>query len=377
MSKKTLAGFAAILLLFALAKLSAAQPQPLKTWDGKYPIDKIEVTVVYFVAKDRQALPDWRERVDYFCRRIVKFHQREFQEQSTLTTVVHPEPLVSERTTAELQDGDGDFTFFTTLREADRRLNHATGERTAYPILLVLSDSNWRNLEDFYRLRTDEGREPRFEGQLNVGRHFPGAEAGGARATYLADRGVGWGLVSADGWRVPYSGTDCVVYHEGVGHPIGLPHPRDGNNSVMSLGQYVGWISESWLDDDQKERLGWQKPEKPAAKDDLFSTFTAWPSPRIPQPGQPVALQCRWPAEAQLAKLRVRVQTELFGPWVDVGPASPSAPQPAPAEIPLTTFDRPTPVSYRIDAELADGQTVELWGYFQVRAAPDQTPLPR
>ena len=113
-------------------------------------------------------------------------------------------------------------------------------------------------------LRSSDGQ---FEGHIIGDRHFPGAASGGARSLYQPDRGVGWGLVSGDGWRVPYSGTDCVVYHEGVGHPIGLPHPEPGDDSVMSLAQYKYWLNETWIDEPQKRKLGWQPtPEKPATR---------------------------------------------------------------------------------------------------------------
>lgn len=362
-------------ILLSVVGLLGAAPAAaeLKTWDGKYAIDRIEVTLVYFVPSDRTPLPDWRERVDYFRRRIEKFHAREYSGQSTLTTKVEAEPFRSARTTEQLRSGDGDFIYFQTLREVDERLNFARGERQAFPILLVLSDINWRALEDFYRLRHDEGKLE-FEGQLIRGRHFPGAASGGARAAYLADRGVGWGLVSADGWRVPYCGSDCVVYHEGVGHTVGLPHPEPGNNSVMSGAQYVGWISESWLDDDQKERLGWTAPDTPVdRKSDLFSAFRALPEPLVPAPGEEVSLRLDWPADAKVRSCRVRIQTDVFGPWLENAKAPVRSP---PATLRLGVFDRPTPVSYRVDAELEDGQTEELWGYFQVRSSPDETPLP-
>ena len=62
----------------------------LKTWDGKYSIDKIEVAVVYFLPNDREPLPDWKDRVSYFCRRAEWFHEREFQGQSTLKMALRP-----------------------------------------------------------------------------------------------------------------------------------------------------------------------------------------------------------------------------------------------------------------------------------------------
>jgi hypothetical protein len=345
----------------------------LKTWDGRHTIDRIEVQVVYFVPSDRTPLPDWKDRVEYFTRRIEQFHAREFQGQSALATKVRPEPFRSTRTTEQLRSGDANHIFFATLREVDATLGVGQGERTAYPILLVLSDINWGPLEDFFRLKTTGDRQE-FEGQLINNRHFPGAASGGARATYLADRGVGWGLVSADGWRVPYSGTDCVVYHEGVGHAIGLPHPEPANDSVMSLAQYKGWISESWIDDDQKKRLGWMPPSQRVDRGaDLFSVFRALPDPLVPKPDEEVVLKFDWPRGARVRSCRVRVQTDVFGPWIETASVSNS---PAPASLRIGRFDRPTPVSYRVDVEPEGGQPVELWGYFQVRSDPTINPLP-
>ncbi|MBI3467083.1 MAG: hypothetical protein HY000_29055 [Planctomycetes bacterium] len=346
----------------------------LKTWDGRHSIERIDVTVVYFVPRDRDPLPDWKDRVQYFCRRIERFHRREFGEQSVLATRIRPEPFRSAKATGELRAGNQDLIFFQTLREVDAALSFGTGERAGFPILLVLSDINWRDLEDFYRLRRVDGKL-QFEGNYNGGRHFPGAESGGARSTYLADRGVGWGLVSADGWRVPYSGTDCVVYHEGVGHPIGLPHPEPANGSVMSLAQYRGWINESWIDDEQKKKLGWQPPQSVSnlKSRDLFSVFTAVPDPAVPKPGGAVFLRLTWPEGARIKSCRAAWQTELAGPWHERD----AEPGPPPQRVVLARFDRPTPVSYRVRAELDDGQDVELWGYFQVRSSPDQWPLPR
>ncbi len=363
-------------ILACLAAAGAANPpagDPPCTYDGKHDISRIRVTAVYFVPRDRTPLPDWKERVHYFCRRIERFHHRELQGQSKLTTSIHPKPFVSARDSAALRDGDRDFIFFQTLREVESTLPESVSKGDAYPILLVLSDINWRELEDFYRQRIENGQR-QFEGQIIGNRHFPGAASGGARATYLPDRGVGWGLVSADGWRVPYSGSDSVVYHEGVGHPIGLPHPEPADDSVMCRAQYRYWLNQTWITEAQKKKLGW----RPAAgsgseKKDLFSTFTAIPEPLVPAPGQEISLRLTWPAEASVKRLSIRLQTKLFGPWHEV----PSFVTGRPANrISIGVLDRPTPVSYRVRAELDDGQDVELWGYFQVRSSPDAMPLP-
>ncbi len=344
------------------------------TWDGKHSTESIKVTAVYFVPSDRQPLPDWRERVDYYCRRIEQFHRREFGTQSTLHTDVLPEPFISEHTTDTLRVGDANGIFFRTLSETDRRLAFGQSEDPAFRILLVLSDINWRPLDDFYRLHRSDDGQLSFEGNVNRGQHFPGAASGGARATYLANRRIGWGLVSGDGWRVPYRGSDCVVYHEGCGHTVGLPHPEPGNGSVMSMGQYEGWISESWLDKEQKSRMGWQ-PESSVADGQLqlFTHFKALPEPVVPVPGQPITLKLNWPVGAKVKSLRVRLQTSIDGAWIEI-PQQWS--EDAPTSATLGRIDRPTPISYRVDAQLVDGETAELWGYFQVRDDVNSSPLP-
>jgi hypothetical protein len=360
-----------VLLLINSAPAAAAEK--LMTWDGKHSIESIEVTMVYFVPRDRTALPDWKDRVEYFARRIEQFHAREYQGQSTLKTVIHEEPFRSVKSTDQLRAGDVNAICFTTLREVDAALQDRPRNEAAFPILLVLSDINWRPLEDFYRVHPARDKLV-FEGQFIDGRHFPGATSGGSRATYLADRGTGWGLVSADGWRVPYCGTDCVIYHEGVGHTVGLPHPETGNGSVMSLAQYRGWISESWIDDDQKKKLGWVA-NQPVERTDLFSKFRVLPEPAVPKPKQEIALQFDWSPMSRTKSIRVRWQTELFGPWFEM-PVAPAPDGEPPTKIVMGSFDRPTPVSYRVDVELTDGQKAELWGYFQVRAQRGQIVLP-
>lgn len=340
----------------------------LATAEG-WSLDDIVVTLVYYVPRDRQPLPDWRQRLGYYSARIVAFHHRELGEQSRLTTAIHDEPFSSPQSTEELRVGDPTFTFLQTLGEVDRALGFARGERTGFPILLVMSDINWGDLDDFYRQRRTAAGTT-FDGQIVRGRHVPGSPAGGSRATYIPDRGIGWGLVSGDGWRVPYTGSDCVVYHEGVGHAIGLRHPEPTDGSVMGQAQYGGWLHQTWIAAAQKRALG--ATSVPATTGDLFSTFTAVPEPATPAPGQEIALRMTWPADARVLTCRVAYQTALLGAWIEHILEGDAARGP----IGLGRFTEPTPVSYRVHATLADQQTAELWGYFQVRAQADAAPQP-
>ena len=348
--------------LFLLVFAAAAVAKPT-TFDGKHDLTTINLTVVYFVPKDRTPLADWKDRVEYYTRRVAAFHSRELDGISAVKPAIHPKPLVSEQDTAHFRRGDQNRTFFDTMDEVKTLLKWKPDQTKGYPILLVLSDINWRELDDFTRLRTVNGK-PTFEGSLSRdGRHFPGAESGGARATYIAKPGYGMGLVSGDGWRVPYSGSDCVVYHEGLGHSLGLPHPEPIDDTVMGTGQYRFWINEAKLNHSQKLKLGWKPPEKEADRSgDLFTHFTALQKPLAPKPKEAVSLSFKWPKGAAVKSLTVRTQTAIDAKWQPVKVGDLSSP---PSAVALGEFT--TPVSYRVDAELADGQTAEIWGYFQVK----------
>lgn len=352
------------LTLTAAGFVRSADGPAATTFDGKHDASTIDLTVVYFVPKDRTPLPDWSDRVHYFVRRITAFHEREFGGISKIKATVHPTPLVSESPSAAFRKGDQNATFFGTMDDVRELLKWKPDPKNGFPVLLVLSDINWRELDDFRRTRVIDGRAT-HEGNIGAGgRHFPGAESGGARAIYNP-KGFGMGLVSSDGWRVPYSGSDCVVYHEGLGHSIGLPHPNPIDDTVMGTAQYSYWINEAKLNAKQKEKLGWKPPAtEPDRSGDLFTQFRALQNPLVPKAGEAVDLALKWPKGAAVKSLTVRVQTDLLGPWVTIPNAVKGKP---PASVALGTFDRPTPVSYRVDAALEDGQTAEIWGYFQVK----------
>lgn len=354
--------FAPVLVLLLFLNQVVAKPT---TFDGKHDISTINLTVVYFVPKDRAPLPDWKDRVGYFVRRVTAFHVRELDGISTINAAVHPTPLVTELPAADFRRGDPNRTFFGTMNEVKAILKWKPDHAAGFPVLLVLSDINWRELDDFRRVRVVDGEEVHEGHVARDGRHFPGAESGGARAIYFANPGYGIGLVSGDGWRVPYSGSDCVVYHEGLGHSIGLPHPDPIDDTVMGTAQYRFWINETKLNQEQKRKLGWTPPAtEPDRSGNLFTHFGAILHPSVPKPGTAVSLRLTWPKGASVKSFTLRTQTELFDEWAMVKTDVKGHP---PATVPLGVFDHPTPVSYRIDVALDDGQTAEIWGYFQVK----------
>ena len=99
---------------------SAAADDGPHTFDGENPIGTINLSVVYLVPKDRTPLLDWRERVDYFMRRIDPFHRRESGGKSKLAIHVHPEPLIVNKTAREVRGNDPDQTFDHSIRRRAR-----------------------------------------------------------------------------------------------------------------------------------------------------------------------------------------------------------------------------------------------------------------
>lgn len=348
--------------LLCLASASGS----VHTYGGTDDLSRIDVTAVYYLPKGRTPVPDWRERMNYMARRIEQFHRREFSGQSEAVIHLPAAPLQSTHTVEDLRSGDATRMFWTMVNDARGRLGWPGPARSGFPVLLLFSDTNWRELDDFRRLRVVDG-VPRHEGAIGEeGRHFPGAESGGSRAAFIKHEKLGVALVTADGWRVPYTGSDCVAYHEGLGHVLGLPHPEPGNGSVMSQAQYRYNINQAWIDEDQKLAMGWAKPPSPPSLEaDLFTKFTAKHQPAVPLVGQEVRVDLTWPAGAAITGLTAEVQTDLFGPWLRV--PAPAGDGGCPSAIRLGAFQAASPVSYRIRVALADGRQEEIWGYFQVR----------
>lgn len=347
----------------------------MRTWDGAHSIARVQVQMEYFVPSDGEPLSDWRERLEYFAKRMQLFHQREFGGQSELQVVIGDQPVISTRAAATLRIGDANAIFSRTLSEVSRRTGFEAADNGTFRILLVLSEINWRPLDDFWRLRPADGGAE-FEGQVIGRQHFPGAASGGSRATFLSAQGIGWGLVSADGWRVPCRGSDCVIYHEGCGHTVGLPHPEPIDESVMGLGQYRGWIHESVLNREQKIHLGWDPtataPES-TSEQRLFDSLTAEPQPVQPLVGDRGLLVVQWDENLPLASVTAQVQTSVRGPWMSLVPHAATA---GGRQFLLPDVDRPVPISWRVRATAVDGGHGELWGYLQIREEPDVAPLP-
>ena len=85
--------------------------------------------------------------------RVEAFHRRELDGQSNLKVIVRPEPFRSSKTSKEIRGNDPNETFYNTVNETRNTLKWPGEPRGAFPILLVLSEINWRELDDFRRSR--------------------------------------------------------------------------------------------------------------------------------------------------------------------------------------------------------------------------------
>lgn len=369
MNKTTLA--ATTIALFFIASVSPAFAQ-MHAFNGDDNIDEIDVQVVYYVAKGVEPLPDWRERIEYHLARVQKFHQRELAGQSNFTYHIHPAPFVASATPNGFPHDDVNKFYWQIVNEVWHS-GEVEWKEGAFPILLVMGDCNFSpGYDDWTRVCNPdecflEPPHKQCAGHVSGnGEDRPGSRAGGARSVYWADQHIGLGLVTADGWRVPIKGTDCVTYHEGIGHAIGLPHPEPINASVMGTAQYVDSIQATWIDDDQKAALNWTPVE--INKNDLFSTFSISHQPSKPTTNTPITLYAKLPLRFSVARIQAEIQRALRQPFE----ALPAPYRFEDEQYQYFSWSLPPlalnqSLAYRIRVETQDGESEIIWDYLKAR----------
>ncbi len=192
--------------LIALAAMSAGP----HTFDGRHDISTIDLTIVYLVPRDREPLTDWRERVDYYAKRIDAFHTRESSSASKLQITIHPTPLILEKDTETLRGKNPNETFFNSTREASNALKWRDRKKAGFPIILVLGEINWRELDDFTRTRMVDGK-PVHEGNLAVAGYALFFGSPSAIQTALALRQAIW-RKGRPGWQA--CGIPEILYSD-------------------------------------------------------------------------------------------------------------------------------------------------------------------
>lgn len=335
-------------------------------------IKKIDVQVPYYVPSDREPLQDWRERVEYHLCRVKKFHDREFCGQSELIYTIYPSPFVGSVTRSGFPQDDVNRFFWYIINDVWHS-GRISFDEDMFPILLVLSDVNFSpGYDDWTRTCNGDGcifpgPHSKCAGHVkDTGEDRPGTRCGGARSVFWPEKHIGLGLVTADGWRVPIKGTDCVVYHEGVGHAIGLPHPEPIDNSVMGLAQYEDSINKTWVNEDQKEKLGWR--HAPIDRSDLFSTFEVSHSPTNPSATSTVIVKAKFPSRFIAQSITAKCQNGLREPFQSLGEAG----MVRVGDNTLAYWCLPPlpvgeSVGYRVRIETTNGEREEIWNYYKVR----------
>jgi hypothetical protein len=370
----------AVLLIFTLFVIHPLIPlakeaqNPVHIFGSTDSIEQIDAHIVYYITKERTALPDWKERIEYLMQRTEKFHAREFTGQSTLNYTIYPKPFIAQATHPELPKDPNDINaFYWHIMNEVWHSGEIKFAENQLHIIIVLSDINFSDGYDDWTRECDGENCPfpaphaQCRGHVNGnGEDRPGSRAGGSRSLYWVDRHIGLGLVTADGWRVPLKGSDCVVYHEGLGHALGLPHPTPINNSVMGFAQYVDSIQKAWIDEDQKLAMGWKK--EAINQDCLFSTFSVTHAPTDPSSLDGVTIKASFPSRFALASITADYQTDLWAPFQSLGSAN--LLEGVDTTHALWTVDpiaKGKSVAYRVKITTRNGETEEIWHYFKIR----------
>lgn len=333
---------------------------------------QIGVEVFYYVPRDSKPLNDWFERIEYLMKRAQKFHRREFAGQSDFTYRIHEAPFIASVANSDMPRDDANGFYWYIINEVwnSGQAIFQTGE---FPIILVFSDHNYSpSYDDWSRECSGLGcifPEPHIDCAGYVrpdGEDRPGSRCGGARAVFWPQKHIGLGLVTADGWKTPLLGSDCVVYHEGIGHSIGLPHPEPINDSVMGLAQYVDGIHKTWIDDAQKEALGWQKVTVDKTK--LFSNFNVEHSPHRPTADQPVQITATYPERYHDSPIQAEYQTSLTEPFQKLDPQVAWTKDGYYNVLwTIKPIELGKSIAYRVRIAAANGETEEIWHYYKIR----------
>lgn len=347
-------------------------PADLHVFGATDSIRNIDVEVVYYAPADVQPLADWQERIEYFMCRAEKFHQREWNGQSTLHYRISASPFIASVTRGRFPRDDVNHFYWHIIQEVWQS-GKITFQTNAFPILLVMSDMNFSpSYDDWTRVCDGVGcvyppPHSQCAGYVKEnGEDRPGTRCGGARSVFWPEKHIGLGLVTADGWRIPLLGSDCVVYHEGIGHAIGLPHPEPIDNSVMGLAQYVDAIHKTWILEEQKKAMG-RRPE-PVDHASLFSTFDVAHDPPRPKSVNTVAVTASFPCRKRMKSITAEYQTRLREPFRSPGPGR-SKTYKGITRVTwlIPAFPTGESVAYRVRIETETGEREEIWNYYKIR----------
>lgn len=313
---------------------------------------------------------------------MARFHEREFAGRSKVDWRIDPRIYVPENH----EHPKVGYQWFWDIVGRVRRDQWKPDDSQGFPVLVVFTEMNvcagctgreWERTCDPTRC-TCQPHDAACNGNRDgKGEDHPGSKCGGSQAVYWSEEKCGAAIVSGDAWRVPLRGSDCVAYHEALGHVLGLPHPEPANDSVMGRAQYRFSLSEAVLDEDQKVGMGWAPSARTAERTDLFSAFTVTHLPADARVGQPVTITATLPGKTSARDIVAEFQTgDQRSPWTRLGaPRVRREGALLRCEWTLPAQDAPRLASYRVSVPDGRGGVLRQWAAARWRAAdPQPTP---
>lgn len=191
----------------------------------------VAIRAFYVVPKDRAPYATWNSRVTDLAQQAASFHEREFGGASHAMVAVYPNVVVSTKTTQELRQ----VSFQRDFCEQVSKI--VPPNRNTFTSYAVFADfGEYDNVNGFC-----EANQKNIAPTCSARAGSPTiAQCFGSASDYLSDfygsGYMGCGVITEDGWKNDIPGVSSVVYHEGVGHTMAMPHLKPPSQTgVMGL----------------------------------------------------------------------------------------------------------------------------------------------
>lgn len=193
-------------------------------------IKNVRVVTYYAVPSDRVPLTEqvWQPRLTQYMTRITNFHNQQFSNFSTASYKLAPTAIRLDKTSKELRDSD----YFNYICKQAAARDKRPAE--AFSTYLIFAD--W-GMKDNTR---DNCAIPYCtEGTDRLTYQQCGGDGGAYIENPTRNKTYGCGIVSESTWKGSKPGVTSVMYHEGLGHPLNMPHSAPpATDGVMGL---AGW----------------------------------------------------------------------------------------------------------------------------------------
>ncbi|MGV8123193.1 MAG: hypothetical protein AB2L14_25815 [Candidatus Xenobiia bacterium LiM19] len=227
-------------------------------------ITKAKVHAFYLVPKERKPSLHWNSKIEALLENMRLFHEREFKGLSSVCFRLHHEPVVGRKITSEYRD-EKHCSYYEEMSRQVMEYERPEGEFD-YHSYAVFVDWGKVDNEDGNGCDTYVGK--RNDKTLDVSDilQLHGCCGGSWCEKY------GSAIITEEAWKHPeIEGTDIVVYHECLGHPLGMPHTKS-EKGVMGFGQYAHiTLEESYLEQEIISNMVVFSPDEAEKVSHLFS----------------------------------------------------------------------------------------------------------